>query len=130
MDTPADLCCLLAAAAALPALDAAPTLRRVGRPLAAARGGERPNRLLVLVPSRGEGARVGDLAADTRREAQAAGIEVRLCVLLDGPDPDASTRLDREGVPYLSKNPSGPAQGDALAFLAEHLGAGTVSYTH
>ena len=124
MDTPTVLCGLLAVAAALPALDAGLRLRRVGRPLAAARAGERPNRLLVLVPSRGEGARVGDLAADTRREAQAAGIEVRLCVLLDGPDPDASTRLDREGVPYLSKNPPGPAKGDALAFLAEHLGAG------
>jgi cellulose synthase/poly-beta-1,6-N-acetylglucosamine synthase-like glycosyltransferase len=117
-------CGLLAAWAALPALDAGLRFRRVGRPLAAARGGERPKRPLVLVPSRGEGVRVGEIAVDAHREAQAAGIDARICVLLDGADPEASARLDSDGISYLSKNPPGPSKGHALAFAAEHLAAG------
>ncbi len=125
MDIPTVLCGLLAAVAALPALDAYLRLRRLGRPLAPARGGEKPNRLLVLVPSRGEGTRVADLAADVRREATTAGAATTadLRVLLDGPDPEAAARLESEGVLYLSKNPPGPAKGHALAFLAQRLGS-------
>jgi hypothetical protein len=76
------------------------------------------------VPSRGEGARVGDLAADVRREAgtAAASTTVDLRILLDGPDKDAEARLKSDGVSYLSKNPPGPAKGDALAFAARELG--------
>jgi hypothetical protein len=125
VDIPTVLCGLLAAVAALPALDAYLRLRRLGRPLAPARGGEKPNRLLVLVPSRGEGTRVADLAADVRREATTAGAATTadLRVLLDGPDPEAAARLESEGVLYLSKNPPGPAKGHALAFLAQRLGS-------
>jgi cellulose synthase/poly-beta-1,6-N-acetylglucosamine synthase-like glycosyltransferase len=119
-------CGLLAAWAAGPACDAFLRWRRV----AAFRGrsvpSRPPKRLLVLVPSRGEGARVGDLAADVRLEAgtAAASTTVDLRILLDGPDPDASARLDREGFPYLLKNPTGPAKGHVLAFLAERMGPG------
>ena len=119
-------CGLLAAWAVLPACDAFLRWRRLAAFPERSVPFRPPKRLLVLVPSRGEGARVGDLATDVRREAGTAAISttVDLRVLLDGPDPDASARLDREGVPYLSKNLPGPAKGDALAFLAEQLRTG------
>jgi hypothetical protein len=124
VDTTTVLCGLLALAAALPALDAALRLRRLTRGRGAPERGARPSRLLVLVPARAEGARVGDIAADVRREAAAAGpgttVDVR--VLLDGPDADAESRLKKDGVSYLSKNPPGPAKGHALAFLAATMG--------
>ncbi|MGZ5382087.1 MAG: glycosyltransferase family 2 protein, partial [Thermoanaerobaculia bacterium] len=119
-------CGLLAAWAVGPACDAVLRWRRLAAFSERSVPCHPPKRLLVLVPSRGEGARVGDLASDVRREAEtaAASTTVDLRVLLDGPDPDASARLDREGVSYLSKSPPGPAKGNALAFLAEHLGDG------
>jgi hypothetical protein len=113
------LCGLAALAAALPALDAALRLRRLAAPREGARdafGVRAPGRILAVIPSRTEGARVGDLAGDLKREA------VDVLVLLDGPDPDAAARLDADGVSYLSKKSPGPAKGDALAFLAEQLG--------
>ena len=124
MDTTTVLCGLLALAAALPALDATLRLRRLTRGRGAPERGVCPARLLVLVPARAEGARVGDIAADVRREARAAGegTTVDLRVLLDGPDPEAAARLERDGVLYLSKKFPGPAKGHALAFLAEHMG--------
>ena len=124
MDTTTVLCGLLALAAALPALDATLRLRRLTRGRGAPEQGVCPARLLVLVPARAEGARVGDIAADVRREARAAGegTTVDLRVLLDGPDPEAAARLERDGVLYLSKKFPGPAKGHALAFLAEHMG--------
>jgi len=112
------LCGLLALAAALPALDAFLRLRR----LAALRGGVRdafgvraPGKILAVIPARAEGARVGDLAGDLKREA------IHVLVLLDGPDPDAEARLVRDGVHYISKKSPGPSKGHALAFLAEQL---------
>jgi hypothetical protein len=124
VDTTTVLCGLLALAAALPALDATLRLRRLTRGRGAPERGVCPARLLVLVPARAEGARVGDIAADVRREARAAGegTTVDLRVLLDGPDPEAAARLERDGVLYLSKKFPGPAKGHALAFLAEHMG--------
>ena len=124
MDTTTVLCGLLALAAALPALDATLRLRRLTRGRGAPERGVCPARLLVLVPARAEGARVGDIAADVQREARAAGegTTVDLRVLLDGPDPEAAARLERDGVLYLSKKFPGPAKGHALAFLAEHMG--------
>jgi cellulose synthase/poly-beta-1,6-N-acetylglucosamine synthase-like glycosyltransferase len=130
VDIPTVLCGLLAAVATFPALDAYLRLRRLGRPLAPARGGEKPNRLLVLVPSRREGARVADIAADAKREARAAGdgTTVDLRVLLDGPDPEAAARLESDGVLFLSKKSPGPSKGHALAFLAERLGSELDAY--
>ena len=124
MDTTTVLCGLLALAAALPALDATLRLRRLTRGRGAPERGVCPARLLVLVPARAEGARVGDIASDVQREARAAGegTTVDLRVLLDGPDPEAAARLERDGVLYLSKKFPGPAKGHALAFLAEHMG--------
>ena len=124
MDTTTVFCGLLALAAALPALDATLRLRRLTRGRGAPERGVCPARLLVLVPARAEGARVGDIASDVQREARAAGegTTVDLRVLLDGPDPEAAARLERDGVLYLSKKFPGPAKGHALAFLAEHMG--------
>jgi cellulose synthase/poly-beta-1,6-N-acetylglucosamine synthase-like glycosyltransferase len=118
-------CGLLAAWAAGPACDAFLRWRRFAAFSERSVPCRLPKRLLVLVPSRGEGARVGDIAADVRREAEtaAASTTVDLRVLLDGPDPEAAAGLESNGVLWLYKNPPGPAKGDALAFLAEHLRA-------
>ncbi len=105
--------------------------------------------MLAVIPSRAEGARVGELAEDLKRESErkekekkkisskvkeaeatggaslaAAAVPrtVDVLVLLDGPDPEAEARLARDGVHYLSKKSPGPAKGHALAFLAEELG--------
>ncbi|HQQ79743.1 MAG TPA: glycosyltransferase family 2 protein, partial [Thermoanaerobaculia bacterium] len=98
--------------------------------------GRAPGKLLIVVPSRAEGARVGDLPGDVRREislkentaAAASGaapvmprVHVDVLVVLDGPDADAEARLKADGVDYLSKKSAGPAKGDALAFLAEQM---------
>jgi cellulose synthase/poly-beta-1,6-N-acetylglucosamine synthase-like glycosyltransferase len=56
-------------------------------------------------------------------------VDVDVLVVLDGPDPDAQSRLERDGVQYLSKKSPGPAKGHALAFLAEHLGARLDDYS-
>ncbi|HMA28553.1 MAG TPA: hypothetical protein VKS23_01705, partial [Thermoanaerobaculia bacterium] len=63
---------LLAAWAAGPACDAFLRWRRLAVPgsARAAEGARAPWRLLVVIPSRAEGARVGDLAADLRRESE------------------------------------------------------------
>jgi len=99
--------------------------------------GRAPGKILAVIPARAEGARVGDLAEDLRREiekessskvnspagqqASASPCLVDVLVLLDGPDPDAEARLARDGVHYLSKNIPGPTKGHALAFLAERI---------
>jgi Glycosyl transferase family group 2 len=130
VDTTTVLCGLLALAAALPALDATLRLQRLTRRRGAPKWGARPSRLLVLVPARAEGARVGDIAADVQKEARVAGegttVDVR--VLLDGPDPEAVARLERDGVLYLSKKSPGPFKGHALAFVAEQLDKDLDSY--
>ena len=125
MDKATVFCGLLGLAAALPALDAALRLRRLTRGRGAPGRGARPARVLVLVPARAEGARIGDIAADVRREARTAGaaMTVDLRVLLDGPDPEAAARLEKDGVLYLSKKSPGPTKGYALAFLAEQIGS-------
>jgi cellulose synthase/poly-beta-1,6-N-acetylglucosamine synthase-like glycosyltransferase len=123
VDTTTVLCGLVALAAALPALDAILRLRRLRRGRGAPGRGACPARVLVLVPARAEGARVGDIAADAKREADAAGVAVDVCVILDGPDPEAQARLERDQIAFLSKNPPGPAKGHALAFLAERMGS-------
>jgi cellulose synthase/poly-beta-1,6-N-acetylglucosamine synthase-like glycosyltransferase len=119
-------CCgLLAAWAAGPACDAFLRWRRLAAPRAgapAASGSRAPEKILAVVPARAEGARVGNLAGDLRKEA------VDVFVLLDGPDPDAQTRLARDGVKYLSKKVPGPAKGHALAFLANSIGDGLDAY--
>ncbi len=135
MDTTTVLCGLLALAAALPALDAALRLRRLAAPRRGARdtfGVRAPGKILAVIPARAEGARVGDLAADLKRESEKSeekisGVDV--LVILDGPDPDAEARLARDGVHYLSKKSPGPAKGHALAFLAEELGARLDDYS-
>ena len=121
-------CGLLAAWAAGPASDAFLRWRRVAAPRGRSAGRARPRAEEDprLVPSRAEGARVGDLAGDLkRREAERrrrASTTVDLLILLDGPDPDAEARLKSDGVPYLSKNPPGPAKGHALAFVGAGAG--------
>ncbi len=138
-------CGLLAAWAALPALDAFLRWRRLTAPggARAPEGARAPGKILAVIPSRAEGARVGDLAEDLRREGErreekisskvnesgdagdaapkASRSAVEVLVLLDGPDPDAEARLAREGVKHLSKKSPGPSKGHALAFLAESL---------
>jgi cellulose synthase/poly-beta-1,6-N-acetylglucosamine synthase-like glycosyltransferase len=48
--------------------------------------------------------------------------------VLDGPDPDARARLDRDAVPYLSKEFAGPSKGHVLAFVARELAERLNSY--
>jgi len=130
---------LLAAWAVGPACDAFLRWRR----FTAARGfarprepGRVPGRMLVVIPSRAEGARVGDLPGDVRREISAKGdaanrggnaapdaprLDVDVLVVLDGPDPDARARLERDAVDYLSKKFAGPSKGHTLGLVAEEL---------
>ncbi|MEO8054243.1 MAG: glycosyltransferase family 2 protein [Acidobacteriota bacterium] len=136
---------LLAAWAATPALDAFLRWRRLTAPQGGARtpeGARAPGKLLAVIPARAEGARVGDLASDLKRESEReekkeislkveegeGGPAVDVLVLLDGPDPDAEARLVRDGVRYLSKKSPGPSKGHALAFLAKRLAEGLDSY--
>ena len=94
-------CALLAAWAAVPALDAFLRWRRLAAPPRDARpDGRAPGKILAVIPSRAEGARVGDLAADLVREGKRREekISLNVLVLLDGPDPDAEARLARDGV--------------------------------
>jgi cellulose synthase/poly-beta-1,6-N-acetylglucosamine synthase-like glycosyltransferase len=153
VDTTTVLCGLLAAAAALPAFDAALKLRRLTAPRRGKRPvapGRAPRKILAVIPSRAEGARVGDLAEDlkkegerkresekeisskvktaARAEARAGPFRVDVLVLLDGPDPDAEARLKADGVRYLFKKSPGPSKGHALAFLAEHLSSEIDAY--
>jgi cellulose synthase/poly-beta-1,6-N-acetylglucosamine synthase-like glycosyltransferase len=126
-------CGLLAAWAAGPACDAFLRWRRLAAPREGARPvapGRAPRKILAVIPSRAEGARVGDLAEDLRKEAEKgktaneAGerLIIEVLVVLDGPDRDAEARLTRDAVHYLSKKSPGPAKGHALAFLAERMG--------
>jgi hypothetical protein len=106
-----------------PALDAfARWCRLSGRRLAAGERTVRPERLLILIPSRAEGARVADLVQDLRRESQASGISTDVCPILDGHDVDAEERLRREGMEFLIKEPAGPSKAFALVFAAERVG--------
>ncbi len=118
-------CGLLAAWAAGPACDAFLRWRRLAAPQGSARdasGARAPGKVLVVIPSRAEGARVGDLAEDLRK----AGVDV--LVLLDGPDLGAEARLKADGVKYLSKKSPGPSKGHALAFVAKQLAEDLDSY--
>jgi cellulose synthase/poly-beta-1,6-N-acetylglucosamine synthase-like glycosyltransferase len=139
-----------AALAAVPVLDGFLRFRRLTAPQGRARtpeGARAPGKILVVVPSRSEGAIVGDLPGDVRREissserdagegggtrlaggAAAERIHVDVLVVLDGPDLDAEARLARDGVYYLSKKFAGPSKGHVLAFLAESLGERLNSY--
>jgi cellulose synthase/poly-beta-1,6-N-acetylglucosamine synthase-like glycosyltransferase len=120
-------CGVLAAGSALPALDAFLRWRRLTAPQGGAQdasGARAPAKLLAVIPSRAEGARVGDLASDLKRET------LDVLVLLDGPDTDAEARLERDGVRYLSKKIPGPAKGHALAFLAQELGERLDDYSY
>ncbi len=146
MDAFTTLSAALAALAAVPAIDGFLRWRRVTAPQGGARapeGARAPGKILVLIPSRAEGARVGDLPGDVRRETSskvngadahggAAPVAPRVDVLvvLDGPDPDAEARLARDGVHYLSKKTPGPAKGHALAFLAKELDARLDDYSY
>ncbi|HSB64586.1 MAG TPA: glycosyltransferase family 2 protein [Thermoanaerobaculia bacterium] len=152
-------CGLLAAWAAAPAFDAFLRWRRLAAPQGGARdesGTRAPRKILAVIPSRAEGARVGDLAGDLKRESEREEKEKKekisskveeagaadgaspvvaaprgcldVLVLLDGPDPDAEARLAREGVEYLSKKSPGPSKGHALAFVAEELAQRLDSY--
>ncbi|MCM3877916.1 MAG: hypothetical protein NEA02_16040, partial [Thermoanaerobaculia bacterium] len=154
-------CGLLVAWAAGPACDAFLRWRRLAAPRGSARPvapARAPRKILAVIPSRAEGARVGDLAEDLRREgegkresekeissngkraaggAQASGgtapggaprFVVDVLVLLDGPDPDAEARLQADGVKYLSKKSPGPSKGHALSFVAERLAEDLDSY--
>ncbi len=115
-------CGLIAAWAAGPACDAFLRWRRLAAYREGNAPGRQPKRLLVVIPARAEGARVGDLAEDLRK----AGVDA--LVLLDGPDPDAEARLKADGVKYVSKKSPGPSKGHALAFLAEHLSSEIDAY--
>ncbi len=155
MDVLTDLSTALAAFAAVPAVDGFLRWRRLAAPQGSARapeGARAPRKILAVIPSRAEGARVGDLAADLKRESEERGISSKaedagaaggarptggaaaervpmdVLVVLDGPDPDAETRLARDGVHYLSKKLAGPSKGNVLAFLAESLGERLNSY--
>jgi len=117
-----------AAAASLPPLaDAVGRRRRAARPPRARPTGTRPKRVLALVPARAEGSRMLPLCRDLRREGEAAGVAVDVCVVLDGGDAEAEGALAAEGFVPLVKMPAGPAKGAALAYATRELdGAGRI----
>jgi cellulose synthase/poly-beta-1,6-N-acetylglucosamine synthase-like glycosyltransferase len=110
------------------ALCSLPTLDAVGRlaRLWAYRGrrdeeGAAPRRLLVLVPSRAEGLRVGGLVEDLARERRESDTRLDVVVILDGEDAEAARRVRGAGFEALVKMPPGPSKGTALAFATAHL---------
>ena len=129
MDILTILSAAVAGLAAAPVLDGFLRWRRLTAPggARAPAGARAPERVLVLIPARAEGARVGDLAGDVRKETSSK-VNADVLVVLDGPDPEAEARLARDGVHYLSKNFAGPSKGHVLAFLAESLDERLSSY--
>ena len=127
MDNLTTLSAAFATVAAAPALDGFLRWRRLTAPQGGTRAPESaraPAKMLAVIPARAEGARVGDLASDLKRET------LDVLVLLDGPDPDAEARLKADGVLTLSKKSPGPAKGHALAFLAQELGKRLDDYAY
>lgn len=113
-----------AAAASLPPLaDAVGRRRRAAWPAPATPSGKRPARVVALIPARAEGTRMLPLCRELRREGEAAGVGVDICVVLDGGDAAAEGALAAEGFVPLVKTPAGPAKGAALAFATRELDA-------
>ncbi len=113
-----------AAAACLPPLlDALGRYRRAAWPSPAPPPGKCPARVLALIPARAEGTRMLPLCRDLRREGDAAGVALDVCVVLDGGDAPAAEALAAEGVGPLVKTPAGPTKGAVLAFATEGLDA-------
>jgi len=113
-----------AVAASLPPLaDAVGRRRRAAWPPSAPPAGRRPESLLALIPARAEGTRMLPLCRDLRREGEAAGVSVDVCVVLDGGDAAAAAALAAEGFAPLVKTPAGPAKGAALAYATRELDA-------
>ena len=81
--------------------------------------GERPERWLVVIPARAEGAR---LRASLESVVSAGrGRNVTTLLLLDGEDADAAAIATEQGVEVRVKTPAGPTKAAALAWLArEH----------
>jgi cellulose synthase/poly-beta-1,6-N-acetylglucosamine synthase-like glycosyltransferase len=113
-----------AAAACLPPLvDALGRYRRASSPSPPPPPGKRPARVLALIPARAEGTRMLPLCRDVRREGDAAGVALDVCVVLDGGDAAVAEALAAEGFSPLVKTPAGPAKGAVLAFATERLDA-------
>lgn len=87
------------------------------RPLS--ESGEKPASLVVLVPSRGEGANVRPTLESVL--AARRSCEVRLFLILDGPDPEARAVAEERGVPVMVKEHPGPTKAAALRFAAKAL---------
>jgi hypothetical protein len=112
---------LLAAASLPPALDALGRWRRASAFRPGGVVGQRPRRLLVLIPARAEGTLMLPLCRDLAREAEAADVRLDLLVVLDGADPAVEAALLAESIPFLVKKVAGPSKGRALAFATESL---------
>ena len=76
-------------------------------------------RVLVVVPARGEGSAVAPTLASVVENVR-EGVEALL--LLDGSDPEAASAARRVGVDVLRKEPPGPSKAAALRWLTEHHG--------
>lgn len=81
--------------------------------------GEKPASLVVLVPSRGEGANVRPTLESVL--AARRSCEVGLFLILDGPDPEARAVAEELGVPVIFKEHPGPTKAAALRFAAQAL---------
>lgn len=76
-------------------------------------------KVLVLVPSRQEGQRLEPTLRSVA--AEAGDTQVRVWVILDGPDAAGESTAHQWGAQVLPKQPPGPTKGAALRFAAERL---------
>lgn len=81
-----------------------------------------PTRWLVLVPSRGEGARVeATLDSILVAASAASGATITIAVVLDGADAAAASASESRGAIVVTKQPPGPTKGAALRWAAIEL---------
>ncbi|HVS32594.1 MAG TPA: glycosyltransferase [Thermoanaerobaculia bacterium] len=78
----------------------------------------RPRRMVAVVPSRDDAARIGDTLHSIARAASSGNIAVRAIALLDGDDAAAAAAAQAAGAEVLVKQPAGPRKADALEWLA------------
>lgn len=84
-----------------------------------ARSGGEPPGYLVLVPARAEGEAVEPTLRSLVEAAD--NVDLRVVLLLDGPDATAAEVASRCGAESVVKEPAGPSKGAVLGWAGEHL---------